>query len=114
MLKIYGIKHCETMKKAFAWLDGHGLAYAFVDYRQAGVIEAHLPDWIVRGGDKRLLNTRGLTWRRLSASDRADVDADKAQRLMRQYPTLIRRPVLDTGRILLVGFDHEQYAEALL
>jgi arsenate reductase len=114
MLKIYGIKNCDTMKKAFAWLSEHGLEYEFVDYKKSGVVEAHLSDWVARSDVKVLLNTRGLMWKKLSSAERTDVDADKAQALMRQYPALIKRPVLDTGKNLLVGFDGEQYARALL
>ena len=114
MLKIYGIKHCDTMKKAFVWLAAHGLDYEFVDYRKAGVAEAHLADWILRSDDRSLLNTRGLMWKKLSDAERAEVDGDKAQALMRQYPVLIKRPVLDTGKTLLVGFDAEKYAKELL
>ncbi|GHT90090.1 arsenate reductase [Betaproteobacteria bacterium] len=114
MLKIYGIKNCDTMKKTFAWLSEHGLEYEFVDYKKTGVAAAHLPDWMLRSDYKTLLNTRGLMWKKLSEAERADVDLDKAQALMRQYPALIKRPVLDTGKTLLVGFDAEKYAKELL
>lgn len=111
---IYGIKNCDTMKKAFAWLDANGLAYTFVDYKKAGVAETHLPDWIKRAGWEKLLNTRGLMWRKLSDAERADVDQAKAQTLMEAYPSIIKRPVLDTGKTLLVGFDPDVYANTLL
>lgn len=112
-LKIYGIKNCDTMKKAFAWLEANGLAYEFIDYKKAGVAAAHLPDWCGRVGWETLLNRRSLTWKKLSEGERADVDESKAKTLMTQYPALIRRPLLDTGRTLLVGFDPEIYAKAL-
>lgn len=111
MTKVFGIKNCDTMKKAFAWLGEQGVAYEFIDYKKAGVAEAHLPDWIARAGWEKLLNTRGLTWRKLSEDERADVDEAKALRLMTQYPSMIKRPVLDTGNTLLVGFDPAQYGE---
>ncbi|MDR1888114.1 MAG: arsenate reductase [Zoogloeaceae bacterium] len=114
MLTIYGIKNCDTMKKAFVWLSEHGLEYEFVDYKKTGVVEAHLPDWIARSDYKTLLNTRGLMWKKLSDAERAEVDVDKAQALMRQYPALIKRPVLDSGKTLLVGFDEQKYARELL
>jgi arsenate reductase len=107
--KIYGIKNCDTMKKAFAWLDAHGVAYEFVDYKKTGVAATHLPDWKRRVGWKTLLNTRGLMWKRLSEAQRTDVDEAKALALMAEYPSLIKRPVADTGKSLLVGFDSERY-----
>ena len=109
LCRIYGIKNCDTMKKAFAWLDAHGIAYEFIDYKKAGIAATHLPDWNRRAGWKILLNTRGLMWKKLSEEERADVDEAKALTLMTQYPALIKRPVLDTGSQLLVGFDPERY-----
>jgi arsenate reductase len=111
--KIYGIKNCDTMKKAFAWLEANGIAYEFVDYKKAGVAASHLPDWNARAGWKLLLNTRGLMWKKLSDAERADVDEAKALSLMTTYPALIKRPVLDTGAKLIVGFDPENYAVEL-
>ena len=110
MIRIYGIKNCDTMKKAFAWLDAHGVAYEFIDYKKAGVAAQHLPDWNRRAGWKLLLNTRGLMWKKLTDAQRADVDEAKALALMAETPSLIKRPVLDTGAALLVGFDPERYA----
>lgn len=113
MITVYGIKNCDTMKKAFAWLEANGIAYAFVDYKKAGIAETHLPDWIARAGWETLLNTKGLMWKKLTDEERSDVDADKAHRLMIQYPSMIKRPVLDTGKKLLVGFNPETYATEL-
>ena len=113
MVRIYGIKNCDTMKKAFAWLEAHGVAYDFVDYKKAGVAETHLADWNRRAGWKILLNTRGLMWKKLDDAERADVDEAKALRLMARTPALIKRPVLDAGGTLLVGFDPETYARTL-
>ena len=113
MITVYGIKNCDTMKKAFAWLEANGIEYTFVDYKKAGVTETHLPDWIKRAGWETLLNTRGLMWKKLTDEERADVDAKKAHQLMIQYPSMIKRPVLDTGKQLLVGFSPESYDAAL-
>lgn len=113
MIQVFGIKNCDTMKKAFAWLTENGVAYEFTDYKKAGVAEANLPDWNARAGWEKLLNTRGLTWRKLSDEERAAVDEQKALKLMAQYPSLIKRPVLDTGSQLIVGFAPENYAEKL-
>lgn len=110
MLTVYGIRNCDTMKKALAWLAANGVAYDFVDYKKAGVAAAHLPDWIRRAGWQQLLNTRGLTWRRLSDAERTDLDETKAQALMTAHPTLIKRPLADDGNELLVGFDAGNYA----
>ncbi len=113
MITVYGIKNCDTMKKAFTWLQEQGIEYTFVDYKKAGVAEAHLPDWIKRAGWETLLNTRGLMWKKLTNEERADVDTKKAHQLMIQYPSMIKRPVLDTGKKLLVGFSPETYAAEL-
>jgi arsenate reductase len=114
LCRIYGIKNCDTMKKAFAWLDAHAIPFEFIDYRKADVAAARLPDWMAQGDWRTLLNTRGLTWKKLTEAERADVDAAKAAVLMAQAPTLIKRPVLECGETLLVGFDPERYAQVLL
>ncbi len=111
--RIYGIKNCDTMKKAFAWLEANGVAYEFIDYKKDGVARDHLPDWNQRAGWDLLLNTRGMMWKRLSDAERADVDETRALALMTDYPTLIKRPLLDNGTTLLVGFDPERYAAEL-
>ena len=112
-ITVYGIKNCDTMKKAFAWLTSQGIAYEFIDYKKAGVAEARLPDWNQRAGWEKLLNTRGLMWKKLTDQERSAVDESKALKLMAQYPSLIKRPVLDTGKQLIVGFSPENYAEQL-
>lgn len=114
MITVYGIKNCDTMKKAFAWLESNGVAYNFVDYKKAGVVSEHLPDWIKLAGWEKLLNTRGLMWKKLTDVERADMDKAKAQKTMETYPSIIKRPVLDTGKNLLVGFDPEVYTKTLL
>jgi arsenate reductase len=101
------------MKKAMNWLTENGVTYEFVDYKKAGVAESLLPDWAARAGWQKLLNTRGLMWKKLSDAERADVDEAKALKLMAEYPSLIKRPVLDTGATLLVGFAPEIYAAEL-
>ena len=109
-LRIYGIKNCDTMKKAMRWLEERGLAYEFIDYKKAGVVTSHLPDWMARAGWETLLNTRGLMWKKLRDDQRADVDENKALTLLQDYPSMIKRPVLDTGEHLIVGFDPERYS----
>ena len=110
---LFGIKNCDTMKKAFNWLSENGVDYEFTDYKKAGVAAAHLADWSQRAGWETLLNKRGLTWKKLTDAERTDVNEAKAIELMAQYPSLIKRPVLDTGRQLIIGFTPENYAEQL-
>jgi len=109
---IYGIKNCDTMKKAFAWLDGHGVQYDFHDYKIAGIDVERLQNWSKKVGWETLLNTRGTTWRKLSPSQQAHLDEAKALKLMREHPTLIKRPVLENANTLLVGFVPEHYVAA--
>ena len=97
MIKAFGIKNCDTMKKAMSWLTENGIAYEFVDYKKAGVAESNLPDWNARAGWEKLLNTRGLMWRKLSDEERYAVDQEKALKLMAQYPSLIKSPEADAG-----------------
>ncbi len=102
------------MKKAFAWLVGHGVVVDFVDYRKAGIGIDQLSDWSRRAGWETLLNTRGTTWKKLPAEARADLDEARALTLMAAQPGLIRRPVIDTGDALLIGFDPQRYASTFL
>ena len=113
MATIYGIKNCSTMKKAFDWLDGRGIAYEFHDYKKSGIARECLAAWAERLGWQPLLNTRGTTWRKLSPAQQADMGLEKALDLMAAQPSLIKRPVLDTGNQLLAGFDADAYASAL-
>jgi Spx/MgsR family transcriptional regulator len=112
MTTIYGIRNCDTMKKAFTWLDDHGVRYAFHDYKTAGIAISHLGKWSKQVGWEVLLNMRGTTWRRLAPEQRENVDESKALKLMSEHPGLIRRPVLENGKELLVGFVPERYAAA--
>jgi Spx/MgsR family transcriptional regulator len=110
---IYGILNCDTMKKARAWLDGHGIAYDFHDYKKAGIDRAHLEAWSKKVGWETLLNRAGTTFRQLPDADKQDVTERKAIDLMLAQPSLIKRPVLDLGGgKLLVGFKPESYEVA--
>jgi len=110
---IYGIKNCDTMKKAFAWLDDHGVRYEFHDYKVAGIDAAKLKTWSAKAGWEVLLNTRGTTWRKLSPAQQAHMDEAKAIRLMVENPSLIKRPVVENGKAVLVGFAPDRYAAEL-
>ena len=109
---IYGIRNCDTMKKARAWLDGQGIAYAFHDYKTEGIDRARLEQWCKDAGWETLLNRAGTTFRKLPEDEKASVDARKAVQLMLAQPSMIKRPVLDIGGKLLVGFKLEGYAKA--
>lgn len=112
--KIHGIKNCDTMKKAFAWLVDHGIAFDFIDYRKDGISIDQLADWSRRTDWQLLLNKRGTTWGKLADDERADVDETKALALMAAHPSLIKRPVIDTDDSLLIGFDPERYTNRFL
>jgi Spx/MgsR family transcriptional regulator len=106
---LYGIPNCGTMKKARAWLDEHGIAYDFHDYKQAGLDEDRLRAWVAELGWERLINKRGQMWRKLEPSVRDNLDEEDAIRVMLETPSIIRRPVLDTGDERHVGFSEDQY-----
>jgi len=112
-ITIYGIKACDTMKKARGWLDERGIAYAFHDYKASGIDTARLEAWAKQVGWEILLNRAGTTFRKLPDKDRDGIDQRKAIALMQAQPSMIKRPVLDLGGKLLVGFKPELYAEAL-
>ncbi|MBY0306639.1 MAG: ArsC family reductase [Sphingomonas sp. 28-62-20] len=109
MTIIYGIKNCDTMKKARVWLDTAGVAYQFHDYKTAGVDPARLRDWVARAGWERVLNRAGTTFRQLPDADKQGIDADKAITLMLANPSMIKRPVLESGDALLIGFKPDDY-----
>ena len=106
---IYGIPNCDTMKKARAWLDGHGVAYAFHDYRASGLEPERLNAWVDKLGWDVLLNKASTSFRALPDEDRRNLDAKRAKALMLANPTMIKRPVLDLGDRLLVGFKPDVY-----
>jgi arsenate reductase (glutaredoxin) len=113
MITMYGIRNCDTVKKARAWLDAHGIAYDFHDYKIAGIDEPHLRAWAAELGWERLLNRAGTTFRKLPEADKAGIDEDKAIALMLVQPSMIKRPVLDLGERRLVGFNEEAWAASL-
>ena len=107
---MYGIKNCDTIKKARAWLDKHGVDYAFHDYKASGVERSRLEHWCKELGWEMLLNRAGTTFRKLPESDKQVSDTRKAVALMLAQPSMIKRPVLEAGGRLLVGFKPDEYA----
>ena len=113
-ITIYGIKNCDTMKKARAWLDGHGVKCDFHDYKTAGIDKGKLEGWTKKVGWEALLNRAGTTFRKLPDADKKDLTEKKALALMLAQPSIIKRPVLElAGGKLLVGFKPEQYQESV-
>jgi arsenate reductase len=113
-LTLYGIKNCDTMKKARAWLEGRGRAYVFHDYKAAGIDRTRLQDWAGQVGWEVLLNRVGTTFRKLPEADREGLTEAKVIDLMLAQPSMIKRPVLElAGGKLLVGFKPELYEATL-
>ena len=110
---LYGIKACDTMKKARTWLDEQGVTYAFHDYKTSAIDRASLTKWCAEHGWETVLNRAGTTFRKLDEAQKADLDQDKAIELMLAQPSMIKRPVLDLGERTLVGFKPDRYAAAL-
>ena len=110
-ITIYGIKNCDTMKKARAWLDGEGIAYAFHDYKAAGIDRGRLAGWAAQVGWEALLNRAGTTFRKLPETDKANLTEARAVALMLAQPSMIKRPVLEAGKRLVVGFRPAEYQQ---
>ena len=110
MVTIYGIKNCDTMKKAFAWLDKHGVAYDFHDYKKAGVTKAQLTSWCRMADWEKVLNRAGPTFRKRPDADKQDLTQAKAIALMIGNPSMIKRPILEKGDTIEIGFKPERYA----
>ncbi len=111
MITLYGIKNCDSVKKARLWLAQNALDYTFHDFRAQGLAPALLDTWLHEIGWERLLNRRGTTWRELSEASKAEVDGNAARGLMLAHPTLIKRPVLALESVHLVGFADATYRE---
>lgn len=112
-LRIYGIRNCDTMKKAFAWLDAKGVAYEFHDYKKGGVPPGKLKAWAKQVGWEKLANTRGPTWRKIPEARRANLTEAKMLALLEENASAIRRPIVEAGAKLLVGFDPEAFGSAI-
>ena len=109
-LTMYGIKNCDTVKKARTWLDAHGTAYAFHDYKALGADAGKLRAWVAALGWETVLNRAGTTFRSLPDTDKAGIDAERAVALMLAQPSMIKRPIVEGDGVLLAGFKPEVYA----
>jgi len=109
MITLYGIPNCDTMKKARAWLAEHGIDYEFHNYKKVGIDEKMLRTWVKELGWEPLLNTRGMMWRKVPQNVKDSIDEPSAIALMLETPSIIKRPVLDTGKERHVGFKPEHY-----
>jgi len=109
MLTIYGIKNCDTVKKARRWLEDHGIEYQFHDFRQDGLDKKQLSGWVEQLGWEAVVNKRSTTWRNLSDKDKEIKTNSQAVKLLAANPTLIKRPVLEKNKILLIGFKESDY-----
>ena len=112
-IDFYGIPNCDTVRKARGWLDGKGTAYTFHDYKKEGADQDRLRAWVQAVGWEALLNRSGTTFRKLEPAQKENLDAEKAILLMAAQPSMIRRPVVECGDSLLVGFDEAEWAAKL-
>ena len=111
MITVYGIRNCDTVKKALKWLDQEGVEYQFHDYKKQGLEKKVLTNWCKQTDWQLLLNRRGTTWRKLPEEARENINKTSAIPLMLEHTSMIKRPVIDTGDDLLLGFDLERYQE---
>ena len=111
MIRLFGIPNCETMKKARRWLDERGIAYDFHNYKKQGLDETQLRAWVAELGWEKLINRQGMMWRKLPVEVREGLDEAGAIRVMLATPSIIRRPLLDTGKARHLGFSEAAYAE---
>lgn len=111
-ITLYGIPNCDTVKKARTWLDAHGIAYAFHDYKKSGADKARLAGWCDALGWETVLNRAGTTFRKLPDADKSGLDRDKAIALMIAQPSMIKRPIVEHPGGLLAGFKPDQWATA--
>lgn len=113
MIKIYGISNCDSMKKARKWLDINKLDYEFHDYKKSGVPEKNLKQWVKIAGWETVLNKRGTTWRKLDDTIKNTIDEPSSIEVMLDNPSTIKRPVLENGKQLLIGFNEDDYKTLL-
>ena len=113
MIKLYGIPNCDTMKKARRWLEANGVDYDFHDYKKLGVPENNLKAWVQKAGWETILNKRGTTWRKLDDELKHNIDNKSAIKIMLDNPSIIKRPVLESNQLLLIGFKEDEYRQLI-
>jgi len=113
MITLYGIPNCDKIRRARKWLSDHNIDYRFHDFRKDGLDKKQLSQWIKKVGWETLLNKRGMTWRKLDDETKNNIDEKSAMKIMLDNPAIIKRPVLEAGKILEVGFDEDRYRELL-
>jgi arsenate reductase len=114
VIKIYGIRSCDSCRNAQKWLKKQGIEFDYIDIRADGIDEQTLHRWAQAVEWENLLNKRSITWRKIPDIDRVDLNADSAVRLIDNYPTVLKRPVLEYGDQVLLGFDEDQYKSTLM
>jgi arsenate reductase len=114
MINIYGIKNCDTMKRALKWLADNSIAFQFHDYKKLGIDQETLAEWLKKAPWDELINRRGTTWRQLPDDLKTDITNDKAISLMLANTSLIKRPVLIVNNELYLGFKDESYAKIFI
>lgn len=115
MLKVYGIKNCNTVKKALNWLEENGQEYEFHDYKKSGISKEKIKEWQASVGWEPLINKRGTTWRRLERGVQEEIDGpETASKLMQENTSLIKRPIIEGKGPIILGFDSSEYEENLL
>lgn len=110
MINLYGIRTCDNCRKAWSWLEKRNVEFRFADVRDQPLDESRLKKWQQQLGWELLLNKRSITWRKIPPFDRAELDAKNARALILNFPTVMKRPVLDTGPQVVLGFDADEYA----
>ncbi len=113
MIKLFGIPNCDSVKKSQKWLKNSGIEYEFHDYKKQGITKKQITNWCKNVGWEILLNKRSRTWKELSENDRSNLTQTKAVTLMYQHPTLIKRPIVQKGNSILVGFDSNEFSQTL-
>lgn len=113
MIEIFGIKNCDTMKKAFRWLDTNNIAYTFHDYKKEGLDEATAKAWVDKLGWENVINKRGTTWRKLEEETKNTMDNENAVHIMISQSSIIKRPLLKVDDSIIVGFNIDEYTQRL-
>lgn len=116
MLKVFGIPNCDQVKKSQKWLKDHGIEFEFHDYKKQGITKKQLSDWCKMAEWEVLLNKRSRTWKEICGKELSDKDSSnlsqsKAITLMQQHPTLIKRPVIENGKVITIGFDEKVFTQ---